>query len=212
MALTENHVAGLQTRMGEVIKCERMSKEQFMKITGIANIGRKLSGKIAITRADISKLKQTLLINDDWMTYGEGPMYLPENLSPDILFSSSAFLSNFSGKYIGPSPYVIQSSFISNVCFSLDGINIESRLKNMVDNIGSNQYPAVSFASEHMMAHEPSPVENGTTRAEERELSSLIEKNRQLIQIINAQNETIKSKYSEIRLLRKILADNGIEV
>lgn len=36
--------------------------------------------------------------------------------------------------------------------------------------------------------------------------------NAQLIQIINAQNETIKSKDSEIRLLRKILADNGIEV
>lgn len=41
-------------------------------ITGIANIGRKLSGKIAITRADISKLKQTLLINDKWMMHGEG--------------------------------------------------------------------------------------------------------------------------------------------
>jgi hypothetical protein len=193
MALTENHVAGLQTRMGEVIKCERMSKEQFMKITGIANIGRKLSGKIAITRADISKLKQTLLINDDWMTYGEGPMYLPEKLE-----RKADELKRMSGDKFS--------------CFNLDGINIESRLKNMVDNIGSNQYPAVSFASEHMMAHEPSPVENGTTRAEERELSSLIEKNRQLIQIINAQNETIKSKDSEIRLLRKILADNGIEV
>ncbi len=83
----------------------------------------------------------------------------------------------------------------------------------MADNIGSNQYPAVSFASEYMMAHEQSPVENGTTiRAEERELSSLIDKNRQLIQVINAQNETIKSKDSEIRLLRKILADNGIKV
>lgn len=49
-------------------------------ITGIANIGRKLSGKIAITRADISKLKQTLLINDKWMMHGEGFMYLPEKL------------------------------------------------------------------------------------------------------------------------------------
>lgn len=193
MALTENHVAGLQTRMGEVIKCERMSKEQFMKITGIANIGRKLSGKIAITRADISKLKQTLLINDDWMTYGEGPMYLPEKLE-----RKADELKRMSGDRFS--------------CFSLDGINIESRLKNMADNIGSNQHPAVSFASEYMMAHEPSPVKNGTTRAEERELSSLIEKNRQLIQIINAQNETIKSKDAEIKLLRKILADNRIEV
>lgn len=193
MALTENHVAGLQMRMGEVIKCERISKEQFMKITGIANIGRKLSGKIAITRADISKLKQTLLINDEWMMYGEGSMYLPEKLE-----SKADELKRMSGDKFS--------------CFNFDGANIESRLKNMVNNIGRSQYPATSFASEYMMAHEQSPVENGTTRAEERELSSLIEKNRQLIQIINAQNETIKSKDSEIRLLRKILADNGIEV
>ena len=193
MALTENHVAGLQTRMGEVIKCERMSKEQFMKITGIANIGRKLSGKIAITRADISKLKQTLLINDGWMTYGEGPMYLPEKLE-----RKADELKRMSGDKFS--------------CFNLDGINIESRFKNMIDNMGSGQYPAVSFASEYMMSHEPSPVENGTARAEEREQSSLSEKNSQLVQIINIQNETIKSKDAEIKLLRKILADNGIEV
>lgn len=193
MALTENHVAGLQTRMGEVIKCERMSKEQFMKITGIANIGRKLSGKIAITRADISKLKQTLLINDNWMMYGEGPMYLPEKLE-----RKADELKRMSGDKFS--------------CFDLNGLNIESRFKNMIDNMGSGQYPAVSFASEYMMAHEPSPVENGTIRAEEKEQSSLIEKNRQLIQIINIQNETIKSKDAEIKLLRKILADNGIDV
>lgn len=193
MALTENHVAGLQTRMGEVIKCERMSKEQFMKITGIANIGRKLSGKIAITRVDISKLKQTLLINDNWMMYGEGPMYLPEKLE-----RKADELKRMSGDKFS--------------CFDLNGLNIESRFKNMIGNMGSGQYPAVSFASEYMMAHEPSPVENGTIRAEEREQSSLIEKNRQLIQIINAQNETIKSKDAEIKLLRKILADNGIDV
>lgn len=193
MTLTENHVAGLQTRMGEVIKCERMSKEQFMKITGIANIGRKLSGKIAITRADISKLKQTLLINDGWMTYGEGPMYLPEKLE-----RKADELKRMSGDKFS--------------CFNLDGINIESRFKNMIDNMGSGQYPAVSFASEYMMSHEPSPVENGTARAEEREQSSLSEKNSQLVQIINIQNETIKSKDAEIKLLRKILADNGIEV
>nr|WP_294723996.1 hypothetical protein [Prevotella sp.] len=52
----------------------------------------------------------------------------------------------------------------------------------------------------------------GTDRAKDREEDSFKEKNAQLIQIINAQNETIRSKDSEIRLLRKILADNGIEV
>lgn len=49
-------------------------------------------------------------------------------------------------------------------------------------------------------------------RVKERKEESPKEKNAQLIQFINAQNETIKSKDSEIRLLRKILADNGIEV
>jgi len=55
-------------------------------------------------------------------------------------------------------------------------------------------------------------ITTGTERAKEREEESFKDKNAQLIQIINAQNETIKSKDSEIRLLRKILTDNGIEV
>lgn len=52
----------------------------------------------------------------------------------------------------------------------------------------------------------------GTDRAKDREEDSFKEKNAQLIQIINAKDEIIRSKDSEIRLLRKILADNGIEV
>lgn len=55
-------------------------------------------------------------------------------------------------------------------------------------------------------------ITTGTERAKEREEQSVKEKNSQLIQIINAQNETIKSKDAEIKLLRKILADNGIDV
>ena len=55
-------------------------------------------------------------------------------------------------------------------------------------------------------------ITTGTERIKEREEESFKDKNAQLIQIINAQNETIKAKDSEIRLLRKILADNGIEV
>lgn len=55
-------------------------------------------------------------------------------------------------------------------------------------------------------------ITTGTERAKEREKQSAKEKNSQLIQIINAQNETIKSKDAEIKLLRKILADNGIDV
>lgn len=55
-------------------------------------------------------------------------------------------------------------------------------------------------------------ISNGATRAKEREEATIQEKNSQLIQIINAQAETIKTKDNEIHLLRKILADNGIEV
>lgn len=46
----------------------------------------------------------------------------------------------------------------------------------------------------------------------EREELSVMKKNAQFIQIFNTQNETIKSKKGEICLLRKILADNRIEV
>ncbi len=55
-------------------------------------------------------------------------------------------------------------------------------------------------------------ITTGTERAKEREEESFKDKNAQLIQIINAKDEIIRSKDSEIRLLRKILADNGIEV
>ena len=60
--------------------------------------------------------------------------------------------------------------------------------------------------------HNNQNIETGADRAREREEESLKEKNAQLIQIINAKDEIIKAKDSEIRLLRKILADNGIEV
>lgn len=55
-------------------------------------------------------------------------------------------------------------------------------------------------------------ITTGTERAKELEEESFKDKNAQLIQIINAKDEIIRSKDSEIRLLRKILADNGIEV
>ena len=67
--------------------------------------------------------------------------------------------------------------------------------------------------------HNNQNIETGADRAREREEESLKEKNAQLIQIINAKDEIIKAKDeiikakdSEIRLLMKILADNGIEV
>ena len=67
MAVTENRVAGLQERLKEVMKCEQLNKQQFMKVTDISNIGRKLDGKVAITKVDISKIKHSLLVNDQWL-------------------------------------------------------------------------------------------------------------------------------------------------
>ena len=52
----------------------------------------------------------------------------------------------------------------------------------------------------------------GAIRAKEREEETLQEESSKLVQIIDAQKETIKAKDNEKHLLRKILADNGIEV
>ena len=94
MAVTENRVAGLQERLKEVMKCEQLNKQQFMKVTGISNIGRKLDGKVAITKVDISKMKLSLLVNDQWIETGIGPMYLPEKLE-----EKTRELNRMSGSY-----------------------------------------------------------------------------------------------------------------
>ena len=192
MAVTENRVAGLQERLKEVMKCEQLNKQQFMKVTDISNIGRKLDGKVAITKVDISKMKHSLLVNDQWLETGIGPMYLPEKLE-----EKTRELNRMSGSY----PHLhINDDFIKE--------QIERAAQHVKD---SQNSPASVIAS--MFGHHNNQnIEAGADRAREREEESLKEKNAQLIQIINAQNETIKSKDSEIRLLRKILADNGIEV
>ena len=94
MAVTENRVAGLQERLKEVMKCEQLNKQQFMKVTDISNIGRKLDGKVAITKVDISKMKHSLLVNDQWLETGIGPMYLPEKLE-----EKTRELNRMSGSY-----------------------------------------------------------------------------------------------------------------
>ena len=154
MAITENRVAGLQERLKEVMRCEQLNKQQFMKVTDISNIGRKLDGKVAITKVDISKMKHSLLVNDQWFETGIGPMYLPEKLE-----EKTRELNRISGTY----PHL-----------------------HINDDLVKEEI--------------------------EREEESIKDKNAQLIQIINAKDEIIKAKESEIRLLRKFLADNGIEV
>lgn len=192
MAATENRVAGLRERLKEVMKCEQLNKQQFMKVTDISNIGRKLNGDVAITKVDISKMKHSLLVNDQWLETGIGPMYLPEKLE-----EKTRELNRMSGSY----PHLhINDDFIKE--------QIERAAQHVKDSPNSPTSVIASMFGHHNNQN----IETGADRAREREEESLKEKNAQLIQIINAQNEAIRSKDSEIRLLRKILADNGIEV
>lgn len=192
MAVTENRVAGLQKRLKEVMKCEQLNKQQFMKVTGISNIGRKLDGNVAITKVDISKMKHSLLVNDQWLETGIGPMYLPEKLA-----KKTRELNRMSGSY---------------PCIHINGDLIKTQIEQAVQYMEDNPNSPTSVIASMFGDHNKQNIETGTDRAKDREENSFKEKNAQLIQIINAQNETIKSKDSEIRLLRKILADNGIEV
>ena len=192
MAVTENRVAGLQERLKEVMKCEQLNKQQFMKVTDIKNIGRKLDGKVAITRVDISKMKHSLMVNDQWFETGTGPMYLPEKLE-----EKTRELNRISGSY----PHLhINDDLIKE--------QIERAAQHVKDSTNSPTSVIASMFGHHNNQN----IETGADRAREREEESLKEKNDQLIQIINAKDEIIKAKDSEIRLLRKILADNGIEV
>ena len=192
MAVTENRVAGLQERLKEVMRCEQLNKQQFMKVTDIKNIGRKLDGKVAITRVDISKMKHSLMVNDQWFETGTGPMYLPEKLE-----EKTRELNRMSGSY--PHLHIAEDL-------------IKEEIERAAQHAKDCSNPSTSVIASMFGHHNNQNIETGTERAKEREEQSLIDKNAQLIQIINAQNETIKSKDSEIRLLRKILADNGIEV
>lgn len=194
MAITENRVTELQERLREVMKCEQLNKQQFMKITDIKNIGRKLDGKVAITKVDISKMRNSLLVNDEWFETGIGPMYLPEKIE-----AKAKELDRMSG----------------NRCHQVQASDdfIKKQLEQAAQHIkNDNTNSAFSVFANVLGDYNSQSIMSGTNRAAEREELSYKEKNAQLIQIINAKDEIIKSKDSEIKLLRKILADNGIEV
>lgn len=192
MVVTENRVAGLQERLKEVMKCEQLNKQQFMRVTDISNIGRKLDGRVAITKVDISKMKHSLLVNDQWLETGIGPMYLPEKLE-----EKTRELNRMSGSYPG---------------IHISDDLIKSQIEQAIQHTKDNPNSPTSVIASMFGHHNNQNIKTGAERAKEREEVSLKDKNAQLIQIINAQNETIKSKDAEIKLLRKILADNGIEV
>lgn len=82
----------------------------------------------------------------------------------------------------------------------------------MAEYLKNNPSSPTSVIASMFVGNNKQNIETGTDRAKDREEDSFKEKNAQLIQIINAKDEIIRSKDSEIRLLRKILADNRIEV
>ena len=192
MVVTENRVSGLQERLKEVMKCEQLNKQQFMKVTGISNIGRKLDGRVAITKVDIIKMKHSLLVNDQWLETGIGPMYLPEKLE-----EKTRELNRMSGSYPG---------------IHISDDMIKSQIEQAIQHTKDSQNSPTSVIASVFGHHNNQNIETGAERTKDREEVSLKDKNAQLIQIINAKDEIIRSKDSEIRLLRKILADNGIEV
>lgn len=192
MVVTENRVSGLQERLKEVMKCEQLNKQQFMKVTGISNIGRKLDGRVAITKVDIIKMKHSLLVNDQWIETGIGPMYLPEKLE-----EKTRELNRMSGSYPG---------------IHISDDLIKSQIEQAIQHTKYNPNSPTSVIASVFGHHNNQNIETGEERAKEREEGLLKVKNAQFIQIINAKDEIIRSKESEIRLLRKILADNGIEV
>ena len=192
MVVTENRVAGLQERLKEVMKCEQLNKQQFMKVTGISNIGRKLDGRVAITKVDIIKMKHSLSVNDQWLETGIGPMYLPEKLD-----EKTRELNRMSGSYPG---------------IHISDDLIKSQIEQAIHHTKYNPNSPTSVIASMFGHHNNQNIETGAERTKELEEVSLKDKNAQLIQIINAKDEIIRSKDSEIRLLRKILADNGIEV
>lgn len=92
------------------------------------------------------------------------------------------------------------------------GDEVRQQMENSIRGALEHGFPITQLINAGNVGDNSQNITTGTERAKEREEQSSKEKNSQLIQIINAQNETIKSKDSEIRLLRKILADNGIKV
>lgn len=92
------------------------------------------------------------------------------------------------------------------------GDEVRQQMENSIRGALEHGLPMTLLTNAGNVGDNSQNITTGTERAKEREEQSAKEKNSQLIQIINAQNETIKSKDAEIKLLRKILADNGIDV
>lgn len=173
-------------RVQELIRDLGLTPNSFAREVGLgsSNLSRKLKGTTPFTTKDFAKISEALGIDREWLETGEGSK--PSSIAMQV--NKPSCQTGIDRKLI------------------IDAI--ERSVKEAIDSPSS----AFSVVANILGNHNSQSVMSGSDRAAEREELSYKEKNAQLIQIINAKDELIKAKDSEIRLLRKILADNNIEV
>lgn len=161
-------------RLSEVIKATRLSKSRFAQLADISNVGRKVSGEVSITEADVLKVCKTFGVNYDWLKCGIGEM------------GSTSYSNNKVASYtpqgvidVNPVPYLEQ----------LIKPYLEQLIKVM-SNTGSLD-----------MINK----KDGEINSLKVQIESLKESISHLNAILEAKNETI-------RILMKILDDNGIKI
>lgn len=143
-----------------------MSKSRFAQLADISNVGRKVSGEVSITEADVLKVCKTFGVNYDWLKCGIGEMGRPSYSNNKV----SSYTPH-GGIDVKPAPYLDQLIKVLSNTGSLDMIN----------------------------------KRDGEINSLKVQIESLKESISHLNAILEAKNETI-------RILMKILDDNGIKV
>lgn len=153
-------------RLSEVIKATRLSKSRFAQLADISNVGRKVSGEVSITEADVLKVCKTFGVNYDWLKCGIGEMG-----SPSYSNNKVASYTQHGGIDVKPAPYLDQLIKVLSNTGSLDMIN-----------------------------------------KRDGEIASLKAQVESLKENISHLNATLEAKNETIRILMKILDDNGIKI
>lgn len=153
-------------RLSEVIKATRLSKSRFAQLADISNVGRKVSGEVSITEADVLKVCKTFGVNYDWLKCGIGEMGRPYYSNNNV-----ASYTPQGGIDVKPAPYLDQLIKVLSNTGSLDMIN-----------------------------------------KRDGEIASLKVQVESLKENISHLNATLEAKNETIRILMKILDDNGIKI
>lgn len=153
-------------RLSEVIETTGLSNAKFGTLSEISNVGRKISGEVSITEADVLKVCKTFGVNYDWLKCGIGEMGSPSYSNNNV----SSFTPQ-GGIDVKPVPYLEQLIKVMSNTGSLDMIN----------------------------------KRDGEINSLKVQIESLKESISHLNAILEAKNETI-------RILMKILDDNGIKI